>query len=92
VKPCVAAPTTPVFIEIRLRNRGTFLRIYFRLLFGEGKPSRFHSQRGDDGYGSNKELDTLRWHNRSSRDALPLTPGVVRTPEGKLNLTARRRT
>src|SRR6266404_420688 len=34
---------------------------------------------------SNKELDTLPLAQQKFTDALPLTPGVVRTPEGKLN-------
>jgi len=31
---------------------------------------------------SNKELDTLPLAQQKFTDALPLTPGVVRTPEG----------
>jgi hypothetical protein len=34
---------------------------------------------------TNKELDTLPLAQQKFTDALPLTPGVVRTPEGKLN-------
>jgi len=34
---------------------------------------------------SNRELDTLPLAQQKFTDALPLTPGVVRTPEGKLN-------
>jgi hypothetical protein len=34
---------------------------------------------------SNRELDTLPLAQQKFTDALPLTPGVIRTPEGKLN-------
>ncbi len=34
---------------------------------------------------SNQELDTLPLAQQKFTDALPLTPGVIRTPEGKLN-------
>jgi hypothetical protein len=34
---------------------------------------------------SNRELETLPLAQQKFTDALPLTPGVVRTPEGKLN-------
>jgi hypothetical protein len=35
---------------------------------------------------SNRELDALPLAQQKFTDALPLTPGVIRTPEGKLNL------
>jgi hypothetical protein len=34
---------------------------------------------------SNRELDTLPLAQQKFTDVLPLTPGVIRTPEGKLN-------
>ena len=34
---------------------------------------------------TNHELDVLPLAEQKFTDALPLTPGVVRTPEGKLN-------
>jgi len=81
VKTVTLAPGQSVVEDVSLEINAVVQQIEVR---GEAFEISTHSAETTATV-TNKELDTLPLAQQKFTDVLPLTPGVIRTPEGKLN-------